>query len=338
MKGLQRNFSLKNYNSFRLDVKSSLFFSFETSEELKILASENHNILKNKKLILGGGSNLLFTKDFEGLVLYPAMNYIEVIDENQNELFVKAGAGLVWDNLVEWSVKNSLYGLENLSLIPGNVGAGPVQNIGAYGTEAKDVIHSVNVLNLNNLEEFSLSNNQCNFGYRNSIFKGELKEDFLVKDVVFKLSKKENYNLDYGNLKDELQKYGETNLINVRQAVINVRQSKLPDPEITGNAGSFFKNPIVSNNLAESLKKAFPEMPVYNSENDKFKLAAGWLIEQCGWKGKSLKNAAVHKNQALVLINTGNANGEDIIELANAIKESVFNKFGVNLEPEVIFV
>lgn len=338
MQGLHKSFSLRKYNSFGLDISTEWFFSFDKIEYLKQLAEQNPDVFNKRKLILGGGSNLLFTKKFDGLILFPLMNSIEIVDENSYEVFIKVDAGLVWDQFVEWTVDKGYYGIENLSLIPGHVGATPIQNIGAYGTEIKDILYSVNIIELENLKEKKLNNLECGFGYRNSIFKTVLKDRFLVKSVIYKLSKKPNFILNYGNLDQEIKKYGKLNLKTVREAVINIRQSKLPDPKKIGNAGSFFKNPVISNEKLRLIIERYPEIPIYPFDENNSKIAAGWLIDKCGWKGKSRKNVGVHEKQALVLINYGKAKGFEILELAKEIQKSVLSEFNVHLEPEVIYI
>jgi UDP-N-acetylmuramate dehydrogenase len=286
-------------------------------------------------LILGGGSNILFTEDFQGTILYPAIEGIQIEKENAESVVISVGAGVNWDSLVEWCVGSGFGGFENLSLIPGNAGATPIQNIGAYGVEIKDRIEKVRTVSIldGTIREFS--NYECRFGYRDSIFKNELKGKYVVTRVFYNLTKNPLLNLGYGALKTETEKLGPLSLENVRQGVINIRRSKLPDPEITGNAGSFFKNPVVNNLIAEKLKKEYPTIPSYTDSSDYTKLAAGWLIEQCGWKGQKSGKAAVHEKQALVLINTGNATGKEIFELSEKIRQSVYETFGVELKREV---
>jgi UDP-N-acetylmuramate dehydrogenase len=330
----KENLHLKQYNSFGIEVIAKSFFEFTEKEDLIEFLSKNR--LPEKRLILGGGSNLLFTSDFDGLIIYPNIPGIGLINEDRNHIYIEAGAGEKWDDLVSFVVKYDLGGQENLSNIPGNVGASTVQNIGAYGIEAKDHIFLVKGVDLTTGGEVELSNEECRFGYRDSIFKSELKGNFVVTSVVFKLDKFPEFSLDYGSLKSEVEKLGNINLANIRQAVINIRTSKLPDPEKIGNAGSFFKNPVVLNDLAERLKVQYANIPVYESQLPGMtKLAAGWLIDQCGWKGYREGDAGVHKDQALVLVNYGNATGKEIFSLSEKIKSSVFEKFGVLLEPEV---
>jgi UDP-N-acetylmuramate dehydrogenase len=271
-------------------------------------------------------------------LLHSVIEGISIEEKHPDHVIVSAGSGLNWDKFVEWSVNNGFGGLENLSLIPGNVGASPVQNIGAYGVEVKDCIEKVRAISVTDGKLYEFNNNECRFGYRSSIFKGSLKGSYLITRVFYKLRTKPLLKLDYGSLTGEIEKIGKPNLANIRQAVINIRKSKLPDPEIIGNAGSFFKNPIVSDHIADNLSKVYPEIPVYNDKPGIKKLAAGWLIDKCGWKGKRRGDAGVHSKQALVLVNHGKASGEDIFKLSEEIRDSVKEKFGVELEREVELV
>ena len=332
------NFSLKGYNSFGLDVKASVFFHYTQTDELIEYIREG-NLKNTPFLIMGGGSNLLFVSDFHGVVMHSGISGIEIVDETGDDVIIAAGAGVDWDNLVAWTVENNIYGLENLSLIPGRVGAVPVQNIGAYGVEAKDCIYKVKGIHLKTGERLEYNNEQCRFGYRDSIFKNELKNQVVITSVVFKLDKFPEFKLEYGALKTEVEKLGTINLNNIRQAVINIRESKLPDPKILGNGGSFFKNPVVDAKVAQQIIDSHEQVPHYNApEEGKIKLAAGWLIEQCGWKGFRNGNVGVHQQQALVLVHYGSGSGNELVALANEIKQSVFEKFGVMLEPEVNIV
>jgi len=328
------NLDLKPYNSFGISVSARSFFEFTEREDLvEFLQTKK---LPEKIITLGGGSNFLFTADFDGMILHPNIPGLGLVTEDRNHIYVEAGAGEKWDDLVDFAVKYQLGGLENLSNIPGKVGASPVQNIGAYGKESKDHIWLVKGVDLTTGSMVEYTNEQCRFGYRDSVFKRELKDRIIVTSVVFQLDKFPEYNLDYGALKTETEKLGEVNLANIRQAVINIRSSKLPDPEKIGNAGSFFKNPVVESSIAENLKVKYDSIPLYiSSESGKVKVAAGWLIEQCGWKGFRDGDAGVHNDQALVLVNYGNASGSEILTLAEKIKTSVFEKFGVMLVPEV---
>ena len=328
------NISLKKYNTFGLNYIAKLLILVHTEEELTDFLKkrgDGNELL----LIMGGGSNILFTEDFHGTIVYPAIEGIQIEEENEVSVIISVGAGVNWDSLVEWCVGSGFGGFENLSLIPGNAGATPIQNIGAYGVEIKDHIEKVRTVSIvdGTIREFS--KNECRFGYRDSIFKNELKGKYLVTKVYYNLSKNSDLNLGYGALKVETEKLGPLTLENVRQAVINIRRSKLPDPEITGNAGSFFKNPVVNSSIAAKLKIEYPAMPSYIDPSGDTKLAAGWLIEQCGWKGKKSGGAAVHDKQALVLINNGNATGKEIFELSEKIRQSVYETFSVELMREV---
>ena len=327
------NFDITAYNTFKLKASADRFFEFTESEELLIYLKNEQ--LPSKYLILGGGSNLLFQNNFNGLVLNPNIPGVIEEDEDRNFVYVEAGAGVEWDELVRITVQNELGGLENLSLIPGKVGAAPVQNVGAYGVEAKDRIHLVRGINLLTGKRFEMQADECHFDYRNSIFKKELKNKVVITSVVFKLDKFHEYNLKYGALKTEVEKLGKVNLENIRKAVIHIREEKLPDPRVIGNAGSFFKNPIVDVAIANELIEKYEKVPVYPADDKKAKLAAGWLIEQCGWKGYRNGDVGVHPNQALVLVNYGNATGNELVELSNQIRKSVQEKFHILLEPEV---
>jgi UDP-N-acetylmuramate dehydrogenase len=331
---VDKNVSLKKYNTFGLDYMAECIIHLKTEQEAVSLF-KNQNSCKKPFLIIGGGSNLLFTCDFKGTILLPQFAGIMVEEEDQDTVLISAGAGVYWDKLVEWTVDNGYGGLENLSLIPGKVGATPVQNIGAYGVEVKDSIEKVRAVSVEDGSIAEFSNEDCRFDYRNSIFKGKNKHKYLIVKVYYRLKTKPLLKLDYGSLNDEIKKLGDITLKNVRQAVINIRKSKLPDPEYIGNAGSFFKNPVVTTDFAESLKKSYPQIPAYVDTSGGIKLAAAWLIDQCGWKGKRVGNAAVHDKQALVLVNYGLATGSEIYNLSESIKSSVREKFGVDLEREV---
>jgi UDP-N-acetylmuramate dehydrogenase len=330
---IKNNFSLKSSNTLGIDVKARYFVRTENLEDLS-------DVLKNRKdcfpfLILGGGSNILFTRDYNGIVIQPALKGIKIIDNDPGTCLVEVGAGEEWDDYVNWAVENSLGGIENLSLIPGTTGSSPIQNIGAYGVEVKDVIEKVNYLDLESFNMVSLSNHECQFGYRNSIFKNQLKNRVVITSVVFRLHHVPVFNTSYGNLQEEIGRKGKITLETVRNAVIAIRQSKLPDPKVIGNAGSFFKNPVVELAKANQLKEEYNSMPIFPVSDQWIKIPAGWLIEQCGWKGKRLGNAGVHDKQALVIVNYGKATGTEIRDLAMKISESVFSKFNIMLEPEV---
>jgi UDP-N-acetylmuramate dehydrogenase len=329
-----KNISLKKYNTFGLNYKADCVIHIESEEEAISFFKGGSNWEK-PLLILGGGSNILFTCDYKGTILSPEIGGIKVEEKSVDSVLISAGSGVKWDNLVEWSVNKGYGGLENLSLIPGRVGATPVQNIGAYGVEVKSSIEKVRAVSTKDgcIREFR--NHDCRFGYRNSIFKNELKGNYLITIVYYRLTTNPLLKLDYGSLNNEIQKLGNITLKNVRQAVINIRKNKLPDPEILGNAGSFFKNPVIDNSAAEKLRERFPMIPLYSNPAVGIKLAAGWLIDQCGWKGFRAGDAGVHDKQALVLVNHRNATGKELYDLSESIKKSVHEKFGVDLEREV---
>lgn len=333
---IYKNIPLKKYNTFGLNYTAECLIHIKTEKEASSLFNGSAD-WKKPLLILGSGSNILFIDDFKGTILYHELEGIKIEEQKQNKesVIISAGAGVIWDKLVEWTVENGYSGLENLSLIPGTVGASPVQNIGAYGTEVKDFIEKVKTIRISDGTVRIFQNSECKFGYRNSIFKKEEKGHYLVTRVYYKLIKKPLLNLAYGSLKEEVSRLGSESLKNVRQAVINIRRNKLPDPQIIGNAGSFFKNPVVSRSMVDTLKKEYILMPLFEDQSGLTKLAAGWLIDQCGWKGKRIGDAGVHDKQALVLINYGKATGKEIYELSQAIQKSVNEKFGVELEREV---
>lgn len=332
---IHENISLKKYNTFGLNVRADRLITFMLEENAIHLLKEHHEEFFKKYLVLGGGSNVLFTDDFHGTIIHPAMEGISVEEKKSDYAIVSAGAGVVWDNLVELTVNHGFGGLENLSFIPGLVGAVPVQNIGAYGAEVRDSIVRVRAIRISDGQIKEFTNEECRFGYRNSIFKEELKGCYLITKVYFRLSTKPMVSLEYGSLKDEVIKTGSSALSNARKIVINTRQSKLPDPAVTGNAGSFFKNPYVDEKFAENLKSKYPKIPVFREPSGGVKLAAGWLIEQCGWKGKRIGDAGVHERQALILVNHGNATGTEIYNLSEQIRKSVFETFGIDLVREV---
>ena len=334
------NAQLKEFNSFGVEASARWLCTYNSPDDIRQLIEQTGILSDNRILIIGGGCNLLFVNDFNGLVIHPKNTYINIVDETDDYCLVKAGAGTVWDSLVEWAVEHNLGGIENLSLIPGTVGASPVQNIGAYGREAKDAIESVNVVSLTDGSLSTLSNADCHFGYRDSVFKHELKDKYLVDSVVYRLSKEPQYVTHYGSLNDEIAKLGDVSLRTIRQAVINIRNSKLPDPKVMGNAGSFFKNPVVEQSVAERLKSKFPEMVTYPAGPGLVKIAAGWMIDHCGLKGytNAAKTAGVHTQQALVLVNLGGATGCDIIDVAHHVQNTVANEFGIKIEPEAIII
>lgn len=332
MMDFQNNVSLKKYNTFGIDVKAKEFVIVRTKNQLQQILQKNKDIF-----ILSGGSNMLLTKDLNALVVKLDLRGKRVIGQSDTHVFVQVQAGENWHEFVLWCISKDFGGVENLSLIPGNVGASPIQNIGAYGVEVKDVINSVNVLDINSLKETTISNSNCKFGYRNSIFKQELKDKVIITSVVFKLSKKKHQiKAQYGVIQKELEKKGivQPTIKDISDVVIKIRSEKLPNPNEIGNSGSFFKNPIVEKEVFDLLYKKYPIMPYYKV-GEKYKIPAGWLIEKAGFKGKRFGDAGVHQNQALVLVNYGNATGKEILNLANTIRESVKNNFNINLETEV---
>jgi UDP-N-acetylmuramate dehydrogenase len=330
---LTENFSLKPYNTFGINVMAKYFVAFANTNELaEILENKNEH-----KLILGGGSNILFTKNYDGLILKNEIAGIEKINEDDTHVYIRAGAGVGWHEFVLYCINNNFAGVENLSLIPGSVGASPMQNIGAYGVEIKDVFHELEAYNIEEKKLVTFSKNDCAFGYRESIFKNKYKGQFVITSVTFKLNKIPKYNTSYGAIETELEKMAVQSLSikAISDAVIHIRQSKLPDPKQIGNAGSFFKNPTIQNTQFEKLKNEFPNIVGYAVGENETKLAAGWLIEQCGWKGYRKGDAGCHEKQALVLVNYGNAIGEEILQLSEKIIGSVKLKFDVLLSREV---
>lgn len=329
------DFSLKRHHTFGTEASAKYFFEFTEMEDLQHFLATNNTWQENEILVLGEGSNLLFLDDFPGLIIYPNIPGIRIINEDRNHVWLEAGAGVNWDQLVEFAVFNRWGGIENLSLIPGKAGASAVQNIGAYGMEIQDRVGTVTGFDLKTMSEYTITASDCQYAYRDSIFKHQLKNRFIITSVVFKLDKFPEYILHYGDIKKEVEKMGDVNLRNIRQAVIQIRESKLPDPRVVGNAGSFFKNPVVDSSFAEPLLNAYPTIPHYPSADGQVKLAAGWLIDQCGWKGFRRGDAGIHERQALVLVNYGNATGREIFNLSEEIRQSVQEKFGVQLEREV---
>ena len=334
---IEENISLLPYNTFGIDVNAKFFVQVESVDQLKeLIPSDVYT--KEKRLILGGGSNILFTHDFAGLVVKISIKGIDIIKETDTHVWIKSGAGVNWHDLVMYCVDHNWGGLENLSLIPGTVGAAPMQNIGAYGVEIKNVVDQVECIDAITGDLRCFNNEECCFGYRESVFKQELKEKYFISSVTLSVTKKNHQlNTTYGAIQETLSQRNihHASIRDVSDAVIFIRQSKLPDPQVIGNAGSFFKNPIISNEQYQTLKHAYPDMPGYSPVNQEVKIPAGWLIEQCGWKGKTINNIGVHKLQALVLVNYGRGNGNEIFQLAEKIKQSVEEKFGVKLMSEV---
>lgn len=329
--------SLKEYNSFNIDVKSVYsFFSYNEKDLIDFLKSGIAQ--DNKYYILGGGSNVLFTENYEGTIIFMRNKGIDLLDDDNDFVQLKVQAGELWDDFVNYCVTNNYGGVENLSLIPGTVGAAPVQNIGAYGIEVKDVIHEVEVLNRNTLKKEVFSNEKCNFKYRSSIFKQYFKNKYIILNVTFKLQKKHKLNIEYGAIKEVLKNKENITISDVRNAVIEIRESKLPDYKTFPNAGSFFKNPIVSEFKFNKLKEKYPKLVSYVLEDGTYKLAAGQLIDMANWKGKRKNGVGVHDKQALVIVNYNNATGKDILNFSKIIQQSVFEKFGVDIEREVTIV
>ena len=328
-------YSLLPYNTFGIDVSASRFLEYASVAELKEYIAQG--AVTTPFLHIGGGSNLLFTKDYDGLILHSRIGGIEVTAEDSQTVSLRVGAGVVWDDFVACCVEHGWYGAENLSLIPGEVGASAVQNIGAYGVEVKDLITAVETVNIQAEERVYLVE-ECGYTYRNSIFKYPENKATFVTYVRFRLSKEEHYTLDYGTIRQELEKYPSLTLSVVRKVIIAIRESKLPDPKVMGNAGSFFMNPIVPKEKLEALQQEYPRIPYYELADGRVKIPAGWMIDQCGWKGKALGPAAVHDKQALVLVNRGGAKGSDIIALSDAVRASVREKFGIDIHPEVNFI
>ncbi|CAI8166383.1 MAG: UDP-N-acetylenolpyruvoylglucosamine reductase [Crocinitomicaceae bacterium] len=330
------NYPLLKLNTFGVDVKAKYFTSINTINEL--IEVTNTNVFKDLELlILGGGSNILFTKDFDGLVILNNIKGKEIIDQNQQSIFLKIGAGENWHELVMYCVDNGWGGIENLSLIPGNTGTAPMQNIGAYGVEIKETFIELEALEISSGKIVKFNNSDCEFGYRESVFKNKMKNQYIILNITLELKKNPVLNINYGDVKAILESQNIKNpaIKEVSNAIISIRQSKLPDPKKIGNSGSFFKNPIVSLNQLELIKKKYPNVVNYEINENEFKIAAGWLIERAGWKGKKFNNYGIHEKQALVLVNYGLANGMEIFELSEKIILDIKDKFGITLEREV---
>ncbi|MDG2500027.1 MAG: UDP-N-acetylmuramate dehydrogenase [Flavobacteriaceae bacterium] len=331
-----RNGSLKKFNTFSVDERAKVLVEIDKVNDLPtFLSKENH---KDKMLVLGGGSNILFTKSYEGIIISLKNKGIELIEEDENNVLIKISSGESWNDFVLWAVKNNFGGVENLSLIPGNVGAAPIQNIGAYGVELKDVFHSCKGIMLDSLNEFELTKSECEFNYRSSIFKSTYRNKTIITSVKLILTKsKHNFNIDYKGLKENLLDR-ELTLKNISDQVIRIRKSKLPDPKAFGNCGSFFKNPIVDTLRHEYLLNKFPGIPFFKIDNNNYKISAAWLIDQSDFKNKKVKNVGVYTNQPLVIINHGNAKGKDILHFANEIKDTVHRNFEIELKEEVLIL
>ena len=332
------NYSLLSRNTFGIDVKADKFVEYESVDELTSILQEIKRD-NNPFLHIGEGSNLLFSQDFHGTILHSLIKDITITEESDCSVDLKVGAGANWDDFVQYSVSKGLYGAENLSYIPGEVGASAVQNIGAYGREAKDIILNVEAIDVLSGEKRIFSNQECNYSYRHSIFKKELKNRYIITYVTYRLSKIAAFDLDYGNVRRELDIAGcDFTLENVRNTIIKIRREKLPDPKELGNAGSFFMNPVVGNNKFNELIEKYPSMPYYKVGEDGMKIPAAWLIDKCGFKGYKTGNVGVHHIQPLVLVNLGGADSREVMALAEKIVESVFDKFGIKIVPEVNYI
>jgi len=332
---IQTNFSLKNYNTFGIEAKAKQFVAVHNTTELQSILEKNR---LEKKFILGGGSNMLLTQDIDALVIHVDLKGKRIIREDDDFVWVESQAGENWHEFVLWTIDQNFGGLENMSLIPGNVGTTPVQNIGAYGTEIKDTFYSCEAMTIENQKIRTFTKAECHFGYRESIFKNEAKDQYIITSVIFKLTKRNHkINISYGDISGELAKNNITipTLKDVSNAVIAIRQSKLPDPKELGNSGSFFKNPVLLKKDFEKIHLQFPEMKYYEISESEVKVPAGWLIEQAGFKGKRFGDAGIHKNQALVLVNYGNATGKEILDVSKNIQETIFRIFGIHIDAEV---
>jgi len=338
---IQENVSLKTFNTFGIDARARYFVRISSAEELQALIQQD--IYRQQEImILGGGSNILLTRDFEGLVIKMDIQGIKVVEEDEKQVWVRSGAGENWHAFVLYCIEQGYGGVENLSLIPGTVGAAPMQNIGAYGVEIQDVFENLEAVNLQSGALQTFSKEECRFGYRDSIFKRKLKGKYIITSVTLQLSKQPEINTSYGTIEDALQEMRSADgyqarppIREVSDAVIQIRQSKLPDPREIGNAGSFFKNPVVSKAKYEALQQEYAQVPGYPVTKDSIKVPAGWLIEKCGWKGKKVGQTGVHSRQALVLVNHGGVRGAEVYDLAMQIKKSVWDTFGIDISPEV---
>jgi UDP-N-acetylmuramate dehydrogenase len=356
---IKKNYNLSKLNTFGLDVNADYFIEIKSEIELKELF-KLPEFKKNKKIFLGGGSNIIFTKDFDGIAVLNKLKGIKITKNGETNVEVRAMGGEIWNDLIGFAVNHGYWGIENLSLVPGTVGAAPIQNIGAYGTEIKDTLLNVEAFEIENGQKKIFTKEECELGYRDSIFKNKLKGKYFITAITLKLSKIPKPNISYKMLREYLEKSTDTKVLagknkitehslkNISEAVTSIRQSKLPDPKILGNAGSFFKNVFVTKQQLQNLQEKFPNIPYFNEETDltpdpspykgeggNIKIPAGWLIEQTGWKGKKIGNVGVHEKQALVLVNYGGATGQEILDLANKIIASVKEKFGLELTPEV---
>ena len=333
-----KHYSLLPHNTFGIQANCDRFIDMETEDDVMKLK----DMLDDKDmplLIIGRGSNLLLTDDYHATVLHCSIKGKTIVKEDGNSVLLRCGAGEEWDSIVDYCVAHDWQGIENLSLIPGEVGASAVQNIGAYGTEVREIIHSIEAVEISTGKKHTFTNEQCEYSYRQSKFKNEWKDRFIITHVTYRLEKSTDYipKVDYGNIKSELERKGISlpTMKDIRDVVISIRKDKLPDPEVEGNAGSFFMNPIVEKATFMNLLEQYPDMPHYNVDSEREKIPAGWMIDQCGWKGKTLGKAGVHDRQALVLVNRGGATGKDILHLCNTIRNDVRQKFGIDIHPEV---
>jgi UDP-N-acetylmuramate dehydrogenase len=333
---ISQDFCLKPFTTFGIEVMASQYAAITSVRDLQELFEEG-DLKEKPMMVMGGGSNVLFTDHYNGLILACQIRGKEIIKETDDEILIKVGGGEPWPSFVDDMIDKGYGGIENLSLIPGKVGAAPIQNIGAYGVEIKEVFESLDAFELRTGKIKKFTKSECEFSYRSSIFKTTVKDKFFITHVTFRLSKKPRINLSYAPLKEAFadRNMDEISIKEVSEAVIKIRNSKLPDPDQLKNAGSFFKNPVVSQKIANKLKDSYPNIPIYPQTDGKIKLAAGWLIEQCGWKGKRVGDAGVHDKQALVIVNYGDASGEEILALSKKIQNNVKKQFGINLEPEV---
>ncbi|NDP22515.1 MAG: UDP-N-acetylmuramate dehydrogenase [Paludibacter sp.] len=334
---ITQNASLLSFNTFGINARTDYYIEYDSSSDLQTVL-QLELVKSNKMLHIGSGSNLLFLTDFKGVILHSTIQSIEIVKEDDLHVYLEVGSSVVWDDFVAYTVKNSWGGVVNLSLIPGETGASAVQNIGAYGVEVCDVIVEVKTVDIETSQTRIFSNIECKYGYRDSIFKNELKGKYIITSVLFRLDKNPAFKLIYQHLEAEVLKNGEINLQTIRKTIIDIRESKLPDPKITGNAGSFFMNPIISKNHFKLLQEKYPLIPHYFVSDTEEKIPAGWLIEQCGWKGKRIGNAGVHEKQALVIVNLGGATGAEIVYLAEQIQASIKETFGIVLKAEVNYI
>lgn len=333
------DYSLKNHNTFGIDARCARFVEYESVEELLALLPEIRNA--ERFIHIGGGSNLLFTSDFDGLVLHSGLRDVSEVRTEGDDVLIRVGAGVVWDDFVGDCVEKGLYGLENLSLIPGEVGASAVQNIGAYGAEAGDFIEEVETIDIATGQKVTLRRDECEYAYRSSIFKTSLRGKRIITYVTYRLSRTFRPQLGYAALRGEVERRGLLDSVtaaDIRRIVIEVRREKLPEPSEVGSAGSFFMNPVVERADYERIATEYPEAPHYELPNGRVKVPAGWLIQQCGWRGRNLGNAGVWPKQALVLVNLGGATGQDIVRLSQKVQDDVSERFGIQLKPEVIFI